>query len=54
MATIRYLGDEARHVVILPDDARVIWPDELFDVPDEHAESYTQQQELYRREDGDD
>ncbi len=52
MARFRLIADEAREVSILPDGAlRLIEPDELFDVPDEHAPSYECQPTLYSRED---
>jgi hypothetical protein len=48
MATFRYVGDEARLVSILPSgDTRRLEPDELFDVPDAHTESYECQPYLY-------
>lgn len=48
MTRIRYVGDEPREVSILPAGMlRRLEPDELFDVPDEHAESYACQPHLY-------
>lgn len=48
MARIRYVGNEPREVSILPAGVlRHLEPDELFDVPDEHAESYRCQPDLY-------
>jgi hypothetical protein len=51
MARFRLIADEAREVSILPAGTlRAVQPDELFDVPDEHAASYECQPALYRRD----
>jgi hypothetical protein len=48
MATFRMIADEPRQVSILPSgQTRLLEPDELFDVPDAHAESYECQPGLY-------
>jgi hypothetical protein len=48
MAKFRLIADEARQVSILPSGSlRKIEPDEVFDVPDRHAESYECQPHLY-------
>ena len=52
MASFRYVGDEPREVSILPAGTlRRVEPDELFKVPDEHAESYACQPHLYESQD---
>lgn len=53
MARIRYVGDEPREVSILPEGTlRRVDPDQLFEVPDEHVESYECQPHLYTVEGG--
>lgn len=48
MTRVRYVGDELRQVSILPAGTlRLLEPDELFTVPDEHVESYACQPGLY-------
>lgn len=48
MAKFRLLGDEPRHVSMLPSGTlRRLEPDEVFTVPDEHADSYECQPALY-------
>ena len=48
MARVRFIGDEPREVSILPAGVlRLLEPDELFTVPDEHAGSYSCQPDLY-------
>ena len=48
MARFRFIGDEPRQVSILPAGSlRLVEPDELFEVPDEHAPSYECQPDLY-------
>lgn len=40
---LRLITDEARHVSILPSGAlQLVQPDEVFTVPDRHADSYDQ------------
>jgi hypothetical protein len=52
MARFRYLGDEARHVSMLPAGTlRLVQPDEIFNVPEGVADSYECQPDLYERED---
>jgi len=52
MARFRYLGDEARHVSMLPAGTlRLVQPDEIFNVPENVADSYECQPDLYERED---
>lgn len=52
MARFRLVADEPRQVSILPaGELRLVAPDELFTVPDEHADSYTCQPHYYKRED---
>lgn len=53
MARFRFIGDEPKEVSMLHLGAlRRLEPDELFEVPDELAESYECQPALYTREDG--
>jgi hypothetical protein len=48
MAQFRLLGDEPRHVSMLPSGTlRRLEPDEVFTVPDGHADSYECQPDLY-------
>jgi len=52
MARFRLVADEPRQVSILPaGELRLIEPDELFDVPAAHVESYTCQPHYYKYED---
>lgn len=45
---VRYVGDEARHVSILPGgELRLVQPDGVFEVPEKVAESYSGQPDLY-------
>ena len=51
MARFRYIGDEPREVSMLPAGiTRLLEPDEVFTVPDEHADSYECQPGLYQRD----
>jgi hypothetical protein len=47
MSRFRMIADEAREVSMLPSGSRLLQPDEVFDVPDVHAESYSCQPGLY-------
>jgi hypothetical protein len=54
MARFRFAGDEPRQVSMLPAGTlRRLEPDELFDVPDAHWESYASQPALYEPLDDD-
>lgn len=51
MSRFRYVGTEPRQVSILPSGRlQKVEPDELFDVPDDHAASYECQPDLYKPE----
>jgi hypothetical protein len=48
MVGVRYIGDEIREVSILPSgELRRVEPDELFQVDEKVAESYSVQPHLY-------
>jgi hypothetical protein len=50
MAKFRLIADEARQVSILPaGELRTVQPDEVFDVPDQVAESYECQPHFYEQ-----
>lgn len=52
MAKFRFVGEEPRQVSMLPHGGlRRVEPDEIFEVPDEHAESYESQPHFYERQD---
>ena len=52
MAQFRYIGDDNREVSMLPSGVlRPVEPDEVFTVPDEHAESYEIQPHYFERQD---
>lgn len=52
VARFRYVGDEPRQVSILPAGTlRTVEPDELFEVPAEHADSYECQPHYFQRDD---
>lgn len=48
---IRYVGPNPRSVSMLPAGTlRNVVPDELFEIPDKHAKSYTCQPALFKAE----